>query len=162
MLIYRGKLVSGPAALPRLLLRELIHEKVLVGPVVPGFHGPVARVVELPNGGLRIDYWKRGVGWLEAPKGSIGLDEFMPGACRPASAKDAARFDIPAAELDDITAEEIAIAKHEMSRPRKIYGLLWGTVVSELPSPRARANIVALIKERTWAMAVARCPPGHA
>ena len=32
MLIYRGKLVSKPAALPRLLLRELIDETVLAGP----------------------------------------------------------------------------------------------------------------------------------
>jgi hypothetical protein len=57
MLIYRGELVSGPAALPRLMLRDLIHEKVLVGPVVPDFHGPVARLVELPNGAGRIDWW---------------------------------------------------------------------------------------------------------
>jgi hypothetical protein len=130
MLIYRGELVSGPAALSRLLLRDLIHEKVLVGPVVPSFHGDVARLISEPNGSIRIEYWERSRGWIEAPKGAFGLDEFMPGACRPASAKDAARFDIPAAELDDVTAEEIAIAKHELSRPRKIYGFLYGT---ELP-----------------------------
>jgi hypothetical protein len=34
MLIYRGKLVSGPAALPRLLLRELTCETVHAGPRV--------------------------------------------------------------------------------------------------------------------------------
>jgi hypothetical protein len=162
MLIYRGELVSGPAALPRFLLRDLIYEKVLVGPVVPGFHGPVARVVELPTGGLRIDYWKRGTGWTEAPKGSIPLADFMPGACRPASAKDAARDDIPAAELDDVTDFEIELEKHEMSRPRKIYGLLWGTVVSELPSPRDRAKIVHLLKERAWDLAARRVAPGRA
>jgi hypothetical protein len=31
MLIYRGKLVSGPAALPRLVLRELTDETVHAG-----------------------------------------------------------------------------------------------------------------------------------
>ena len=95
MLIYRGKLVSGPAALPRLMLRDLIHEKVLVGPVVPGFHGDVARIVKLRTSGLRIDRWVKGTGWTEAPKGAFTPDEFMPGACRPASAKDAAWHDIP-------------------------------------------------------------------
>jgi hypothetical protein len=62
MMIYRGELISGSAAVPRLLLRDLIHEKVLVGPVVAPFDGDVARVVKLPNGTGRIDYWKRGVG----------------------------------------------------------------------------------------------------
>jgi hypothetical protein len=88
MLIYRGKLVSGPAALPRLVLRDLIYEKVLVGPVVPDFHGPVARLVELPSGGLRIDWWVKGSGWTEAPKGAFTLANFMPGYTRPASAKE--------------------------------------------------------------------------
>jgi hypothetical protein len=133
MMIYDGELVSRPAALPRLILRDLIHEKILVGPVVPDFHGPVARLVELPSGGLRIDYWKRGRGWTEAPKGAFTLADFMPGYTRPASAKDAALFDIPPEELDNVTPSEIKLAKHEMSRPRKIYGLLYGTLVSELP-----------------------------
>src|SRR6516165_3307992 len=60
MLIYRGKLVSGPAALPRLMLRELTCKTVLAGPrvlagpcVTPILNGDVARVVELPTGGLR-------------------------------------------------------------------------------------------------------------
>jgi hypothetical protein len=116
----------------------------------------------LPTGGARIDYGKRGVGWTEAPEGSMTLASFMPGYTRPASAKDAARLDIPASELDDITAEEIAFAKHELRRPRKIYGLLWGTVVSELPSPRHRAKIVGLIKTRAWDLACRRMAPGHA
>jgi hypothetical protein len=162
MLIYRGELVSGPAALPRLLLREMIYEKVLVGPVVPGFHGPVARLVELPSGGLRIDYWKRGAGWIEAPRGAFGLADFMPGYTRPASAKDGARFDIPASELDDVTDFEIELEKHEMKRPRKIYGFLWGTVVSELPSPPDRAKIVGALKNRAWNLACHRTAPGHA
>jgi hypothetical protein len=122
--------------------------KIIVGPCVPGFHGDVARIVELPTGGLRIDRWVKGTGWIEAPKGSIRPDEFMPGACRPASAKDAAWHDIPAAELDNVTDFEIELEKREMNRPRKIYGFLWGTLVSELPSPRHRAKIVDLIKAR--------------
>jgi hypothetical protein len=159
MLIYRGELITGPAALPRLLLRELIYEKVLVGPVVPDFHGPVARLVELPTGGLRIDWWVKGSGWVEAPKGAFDLGDFMPGYTRPASAKDAARFDIPAAELDDVTPFEIELEKHEMRRPRKIYGLLWGT---ELPSSRDRAKLVLMLKARAWDLAVRRMAPGNA
>jgi hypothetical protein len=137
------------------------RERVLVGPVVPDFHGPVARLVELPTGGLRIDRWVKGTGWTEAPAGAFTLADFMPGYTRPASAKDAARLDIPASELDDITAEEIAIAKHEMSRPRKLYGFLWGT---ELPTPhdRHRAKLVHLLKERAWDLACRRMAPGHA
>ena len=133
MMIYNGELISGPAALPRLILRDLIYEKVLVGPVTT-FDHDVCRLIELPAGdGWRIEHWKRGIGWVTAPPGYITLDKFCAGAHRPTSAKDAARLDMPVSELDDITAEEIAIAKHEMSRPRKIYGLLYGTLVSELP-----------------------------
>jgi hypothetical protein len=143
-------------------LREEDERKIFLGPVNVN-DGTVGRLVELPTGGLRIEYWKRGAGWIEAPK-SLTLSSFMPGKMKPVSAELAARFDIPAAELDDITAGEIAIAKHEMSRPRKIYGLLYGTVVSELPSPasRDRAKIVGLIKTRAWDLACRRMPPGHA
>jgi hypothetical protein len=66
MMIYRGELVSGPAALPRLLLRKLIYEKVLVGPVTT-FDQDVCRLIELPTGGLRIEHWVKNVGWTEAP-----------------------------------------------------------------------------------------------
>ena len=97
-MVYRGKLVSKPAALPRLVLRDLIYEKVLVGPVTT-FDQDVCRLIELPTGGLRIDYWKRGVGWTEAPKGSLSLASFMPGAVRPVSADLAARVGMPASEL---------------------------------------------------------------
>ena len=132
MLIYHGELVSGPAALPRFLLRNLIYEKVLVGPVTT-FDHDVCRLIELPSGGLRIEHWVKNVGWVEAPPAYITLDKFVAGGHRPTSAKDAARLDIPASELDDVTPFEIELAKHEMSRPRKIYGLLYGTLVSELP-----------------------------
>ena len=159
MLIYRGELVSGPAALLRLVLRDLIYEKVLLGPVAtPIMNGNVARLVKLPNGSIRIDYWKRGAGWIEAAPGTFTPDEFMPGACRPASAKDAARLDIPASELDDITAEDIAIAKHEMSRPRKIYGSLF----TVLPAPRHRAKLVHLLKERSFDLAARLATPSCA
>jgi hypothetical protein len=161
MLVYRGELVSGPAALPRLLLRELIYEKVFLGPVVVN-DGTVARLINEPNGGLRMEVWARGVGWIEAPAGSMALASFMPGKMKPVSAELAARLDIPASELDDVTASEIELEKHEMSRPRKIYGFLYGTVVSELPSPRARAKLVRLVKERAWDLAASSVPPGHA
>ena len=162
MLIYRGELVSGPAALPRLLLRDLIHEKVLVGPVTT-FDHDVCRLIKLPTGALRIEHWVKNVGWTEAPPGYITPDKFVAGGHRPTSAKDAARLDIPASELDDVTPFEIELAKHEMSRPRKIYGFLYGSVVSELPSPRAdRAKIVGALKNRAWTLACRRYAPGHA
>src|SRR6516165_2351122 len=98
MLVYRGELVSGPAALPRLLLRELIHEKILVGPVVVN-DGTVARLINEPNGGLRMETWAKGVGWIEAPEGSMALADFMPGKMRPVSADLAARVGMPVSEI---------------------------------------------------------------
>jgi hypothetical protein len=158
MMIYRNELTTGPAAVLRLVLRDLIHEKILVGPVVVN-DGTVARLIKLPDGAGRMETWAKGVGWVEAPEGSMALADFMPGKMKPVSARDAARLDIPAAELDNITRGEIAIAKHEMKRPRKIYGLLWG---SELPSPRDRTKIVGLIKARAWDLAARHVAPGHA
>jgi hypothetical protein len=157
MMIYRGELTTGPAAALRLVLRDLIYEKVLVGPVV--IDQIVARLISEPNGSIRVEYWKRGAGWIEAAPGMFTPDEFMPGACRPASARDAARLDIPASELDDVTPFEIELEKHEMSRPRKLYGFLYGT---ELPTPRARAKLVRMLKERAWDLACRRMAPGHA
>jgi len=163
MLIYRGELVTGPEAALRLLLRNLIHEKVIVGPLVtPILNGDVCRLIELPTGGLRIEHWKRGRGWVEAPKGAFDAGDFMPGYTRPVTAKDAARYDIPASELDDVTAFEIERAKHEMNRPRKIYGLLYGTLVSELPLRGPRAKIIGLVKERAWDLAAHTVTPGNA
>ena len=136
--------------------------RIVGGPcVTPIINGDVARVVRLPDGTGRIEWWVKGTGWTAAPKGAFDLGDFMPGYTRPASAKDAALLGIPASELDNVTAGEIAIAKHEMSRPRKLYGLLYGR---KLPTPhdRHRAKLVGLIKERAWAMAAARVPPGHA
>jgi hypothetical protein len=98
MLIYRGELVSGPAAVLRLLLRELIHEKVLLGPVVVN-DGTVARLINEPNGGLRMETWSKGIGWIEAPEGSMALADFMPGKMKPICAELAARVGMPASEL---------------------------------------------------------------
>jgi hypothetical protein len=112
---------------------ELLYENVFLGPVSVN-DGTVERLINEPNGGLRIDYWKRGTGWTEAPKGSLALADFMPGYMRPVSADLAARLGIPAAELDD----------------------------SELPSPRDRAKIVGLLKERAWDLAARELRPGNA
>jgi hypothetical protein len=143
MLIYRGELVSGPAALPRLLVRELTCETVLAGPrvvagpCVPSFHGDVARVVELATGGLRFEYWKRDLGWIEAPEGAFTLDTFMPGACRPPLEKDAIRL---GCYVED-------------------FGPHW----TEMPAtPRDRAKIVSLIKTRAFDLACRRMAAGHA
>ena len=98
MLIYRGKLVSGPAALPRLVLRKLIHETVFLEPVSVN-DGTVARLINEPTGGLRMETWAKGVGWIEAPEGSMALADFMPGKMRPVSADLAARVGMPATEI---------------------------------------------------------------
>jgi hypothetical protein len=97
MLIYRGELVTGKAAMLRLALRDLIHEKIFLGPVNVN-DGTVGRLINEPNGGLRIEVWARGVGWIEAPK-SLSLSSFMPGAVRPVSADLASRVGMPASEL---------------------------------------------------------------
>jgi hypothetical protein len=68
-------------------------EKVIAGPVVtPILNGDVARVIELPAGGWRIEHWVKGTGWIEAPHGAFDLGDFMPGYTRPVAAKDAARL----------------------------------------------------------------------
>jgi hypothetical protein len=110
--------------------------RVIGGPCVPGFHGPVARVVELPTGGARIERWVKGAGWTEAPEASIPLADFIPGFCRSPLEKDAARL---GCRLED-------------------FGPHW----TEMPGhPWDRAKIISLVKERAWAMAAARVPPGH-
>ena len=140
MLIYRGELVTGRAAMLRLMLRDLTCETVFLGPVSVN-DGTVARLINEPNGGLRMEYWKRGTGWVEAP-GSMALAHFMPGKMKPVSADLAARLDIPAAELDDVTPFEIELAKHEMSR-------------------RPRAKIVGALKNRAWTLACRWMTPGN-
>ena len=142
MLIYRGELVSGPAALPRLLLRELTCEKVgpvvapfdsdvarvVAGPcVIPIINGDVARVIETAAGGLRIEWWVKGTGWTEAPHGAFTLADFMPGYTRPILPKDRARLEMP-----------------------PLYDTSTG------------AKLVHLLKARAWDLAARRLPPGHA
>jgi hypothetical protein len=163
MIVYRGKLISCPEALPRLLLRNLIHERIIAGPcMTPILNGDYARVIRLPDGTGRIERWERGRGWVTAPAGALGPADFMPGYCRSPSAKDAARLDIPPAELDNITAFEIELAKHEMNAPRIIRGFLCGRVVSVLPLRGPRAKIIGLVKERAWTLATRTCAPGNA
>jgi len=68
----------------------------IAGPVV--IDGIVARWINDSNGSGRIEVWKRGGGWT-AGNGSVTFDEMMPGASRPASARDAARLGIPLSEI---------------------------------------------------------------
>ena len=92
-------------------LRELREKKkpnVLVGPV--NIEGLVARLIKEPNGSGRMELWREGAGWISAA-GSITLDQFMPGACRPASVRDAARIGMPTSEL---------IAELDRRRPRLV------------------------------------------
>jgi hypothetical protein len=139
------------------------YTRIIAGPcMTPILNGDFARVVELPGGAGRIERWERGRGWVTAPAGALGPADFMPGYTRPASAKDAARLDIPPAELDNVTALEIERAKHELNAPRTIRDFLYGRVVSVLPLRGPRAKIIGLVKERAWHLAAANCRPGHA
>jgi hypothetical protein len=72
-------------------------ENVFLGPVVVN-DGTVGRLINEPNGGLRIEIWGKGVGWIEAPK-SLTLSSFMPGKMKPVSAELAARDGIPKSEI---------------------------------------------------------------
>ena len=81
--------------------------------------------------------WKRGVGWTEAPKGSIPLDEFVPGAARQVRPNDAARL---GCRLED-------------------FGRHW---TEEPATPRHRANIVHMLKARAWHLAARQVRPGNA
>jgi hypothetical protein len=80
-------------------LREFLRarsrrSRVIAGPcVTPIMNGDVARVVELATGGLRIEWWVKGTGWTEAPKGAFDLADFIPGDTnRPVLEKDAIRL----------------------------------------------------------------------
>jgi hypothetical protein len=114
----------------------MTRTRVIAGPAVtPIIGGDVARVVELANGGWRFEWWIKGAGWVEAPKGSITLYELMPGKCRPVLEKDAARL---GCRLED-------------------FGRHW---TEEVASPRARAKLVHMLKERAWDLACRRMAPG--
>ena len=73
-------------------------EKVFLGPVSVN-DGTVARLIKLPDGAGRMETWAKGVGWIEAPEGSMALADFMPGKMRPVSAELAAREGIPKSEI---------------------------------------------------------------
>jgi hypothetical protein len=110
---------------------------IIAGPCIPSFDGPVARVIALPDGTGRIETWERGVGWVEAPKGSIALHSFVPGACRPVSPRDCARLGCSLGDLGPHWWEETA-------------------------SIADRAKLVRLIKTRAWDLACHHVPPGNA
>jgi hypothetical protein len=80
---------------------------------------------------------EKGTGWTEAAPGMFTLDEFVPGACRPPSINDAARL---GCRLED-------------------FGRHW---TEERASPRTRAKLVHMLKERAWDLACHRLAPGHA
>jgi hypothetical protein len=87
-------------------------------------NGDVARVVELPAGGLRIEWWVKGAGWVTAPDGAFDLADFVPGDTnRPVLPKDAARLGCRLAD----------------------FGPHW----TEMPAtPRDRAKLVHMLKTR--------------
>ena len=113
--------------------------RIVAGPcVTPIINGDVARVVTLATGGLRIEWWVKGVGWTKAPDGAFNLGDFVPGDTnRPVLPKDAVRL---GCRLED-------------------FGRHW---TEEIASPRARAKLVHLIKERAFDLATHKVPPGHA
>jgi hypothetical protein len=112
----------------------MTNTTIIAGPVV--IDQIVTRLLKLPNGAGRIEIWKKGAGWTEARPGEITLDEFMPGACRPVSVRDAARL---GCRLED-------------------FGRHW----TEEPAPRDRAKLVHLLKERAWDLAARQVRPGRA
>jgi hypothetical protein len=118
---------------------EKLHTRVIAGPcVTPILNGDVARVVELATGGLRIEWWVKGTGWTKAPDGGFNLADFVPGDTnRPVLPKDAARL---GCRLED-------------------FGRHW---TEEPASPRDRAKIVHMLKERSFNLAARQVPPGRA
>jgi len=112
--------------------------RIIAGPcVTPIIGGDITRVVELATGRLRIEWWVVGRGWTEAPKGGFDLADFVPGDTnRPILPKDAVRL---GCRLED-------------------FGRHW---TEEPATPRDRAKIVGLIKERAWDLACHRMAPGH-
>ena len=101
---------------------EKLHTRIIAGPVVAPFDGDVARVVELADGSGRIDYWVKGVGWTEAAPNAFTLDEFMPGACRPVSAKDAARLAMPARTVFTAPTRGGTVEKGRPSERPQVFG----------------------------------------
>jgi hypothetical protein len=112
--------------------------RVIAGPcVTPIIGGDVARVVILPDGTGRIEWWVKGVGWTEAPKGAFTLYEMMPGKCRAVLEKDAARL---GCRLED-------------------FGRHW---TEERASTADRVRIIGALKNRAWDLACRGVAPGHA
>jgi hypothetical protein len=59
-------------------------------------------------GAARIEWWVKGSGWTTAPDGAFRPDHFIPGACRPVSAKNAARLGIPPEDLMELVPKVLA------------------------------------------------------
>jgi hypothetical protein len=124
---------------PRLVVDNTKRPKVVAGPCsIPILNGDIARVIELASGGLCIEWWVKGVGWVTAPDGGFDLADFIPGDTnRPVLPKDAARL---GCTLED-------------------FGPHW---TEEPATPRDRAKLVHILKERAFDLACRRLPPGHA
>jgi hypothetical protein len=124
---------------PRLVVDNTKRPKVIGGPcVTPIRNGDVARVIERPGGGWRIEWWVKGTGWTAAPDGAFNLADFVPGDTnRPVLPKDAARL---GCRLED-------------------FGRHW---TEERASTADRKKIVGLIKARAWDLACRRMTPGNA
>jgi hypothetical protein len=112
--------------------------RIVAGPCVVGIlNGDVARVVELATGGLRIEWWVKGAGWVTAPDGGFNLADFVPGNTnRPVLPKEAARLEC---RLED-------------------FGRHW---TEEPATPRDRAKLVDLLKARAWDLACRWMAPGR-
>jgi hypothetical protein len=105
---------------------EKLH--IVAGPcVTPILNGDVARVVELPNGGLRIEWWVKGTGWTKAPDGALTLADFMPGYTRPILPKDRARLEMPPL-YDTSTGEKLVHLIKERA---------WDLAIARCPPGRA-------------------------
>jgi len=113
--------------------------RIIAGPcVTPIMNGDVARVIARPGGALRIEWWRKNIGWTAAPDGAFDLADFVPGDTnRPVLPKDAARL---GCSLKD-------------------FGRHW---TEEPATPADRAKLVHSLKERAWDLACRQVPPGHA
>jgi hypothetical protein len=87
------RIVAGPC-----VVGVSVVENVFLGPVVVN-DATVGRLINEPNGGLRMETWAKGIGWVAAPEGSMALADFMPGKMKPVSAELAAREGMPKSEI---------------------------------------------------------------
>jgi hypothetical protein len=119
--------------------------RVIGGPcVTPILNGDVARVVELPTGGLRIEWWVKGAGWTEAPEGGFNLADFVPGDTkRPVLEKDAIRLGCRSRGFRQTLdgGNRVAAGLRKDRRPDQRAG-----VGSGLPPGAARQRLVGAVR----------------